>query len=297
MHRIGRFAALVFLAYGLQLTAYSRAAESPAPVRQPVWSVEGKTNTLYLLGSVHFLKASEQLPAAVDEAYADAEKLVMEIDLDDLNPLEMQQLTVELGLLPDGDSLEQRLGAEAYAKVARHARELGLEPALLNRYRPWLAALTLVQMQLMKMGLDPTSGVERRLAVRAEQDDKPIEGLETLGEQLGLLAALPEKQQREFLLYSVEDAERAAEEVDVLLAAWRRGDAEALGEVLSKGFDDYPELYRPLTTERNRKWLPRLEALLDDADDYLVIVGALHLVGDDSVIELLEKRGYEVRQH
>lgn len=297
MHRTGQFAAMIFLACSLQPTAYSRAAESPTPGHQPVWSVQGKTNTVYLLGSVHFLNASEKLPAAADTAYEDAEKLIMEIDLDDLDPIEMQHATLELGMQPEGRSLEKQLGADSYAKVAAYARELGLEPALLNRFRPWLAALTLVQMHLMKMGLDPNSGVERRVAARAAQDRKPIEGLETLREQLGLLASLPEKQQREFLMYSVEDTERVAEEIDALLAAWRRGDAAALAELLSEGFEDYPDLYRPLTIERNRKWLPALEALLDDEDDYLVVVGALHLVGEDSVIELLEKNGLKVRQH
>lgn len=112
-----------------------------------------------------------------------------------------------------------------------------------------------------------------------------------------MLASLPDEQQREFLLYSVEDAERATEEIDALLAAWRRGDAKALADLLSEGFEEYPDLYRPLTVERNRKWIPTIEEFLDDKDDYLIVVGTLHLVGDDSVIELLEKKGHEVKQH
>ncbi|MGH8177585.1 MAG: TraB/GumN family protein [Steroidobacter sp.] len=273
------------------------AAESPAPARQPLWSLEGKTNTVYLLGSVHFLSPSEKLPAAADAAYLDAEKLIMEIDMDDLDPIEMQQATLELGLLPPDESLEKHLGADTYAKVAAKARELGVDPALLNRFRPWFAAMTLVQMHLVKMGLDPNSGVEKRLTARAGADRKSIEGLETLREQLGLLASLPDAQQREFLLYSVEDTERAVREVDALLAAWRRGDSQVLADLLSEGFEEYPDLYRPLTVERNRKWLPVIEGLLDDEYDYLVVVGTLHLVGENSVVELLQKQGHEVRQH
>lgn len=273
------------------------AAESPAPARQPLWSLQGKTNTVYLLGSVHFLSPSEKLPAAADAAYVDAEKLIMEIDMDDLDPIEMQQATLELGLLPPDQSLEKHLGADTYAKVVTKARELGVDPALLNRFRPWFAAMTLVQMHLIKMGLDPDSGVEQRLTQRAAADKKSIEGLETLREQLGLLASLPDEQQREFLLYSVEDTERAVREVDALLAAWRRGDSQVLADLLSEGFEEYPDLYRPLTVDRNRKWLPVIAGLLDDEDDYLVVVGTLHLVGENSVVELLQKQGHEVRQH
>jgi uncharacterized protein YbaP (TraB family) len=261
-----------------------------------LWSLQGKTNKVYLLGSVHLLKESEALPAAIDSAYADAEALVMEIDMDDLDPAQMQQAVMELAAQPPDQSLQQQLGAPTYEKFATQARALGLDPAMLDRFRPWFAAITLVQAQLMKMGFDPESGVERRLTRRATADKKPIEGLETVREQLEIMARLPEKQQREFLLYSVEDAERMATEVDELLGAWRNGDAAAMAKLLQEGFDEYPDLYRPLTVERNRKWIPQIEALLNARDDYLVVVGALHLVGTDSVIDLLERKGHKVKQ-
>ena len=261
-----------------------------------LWSLQGKTNKVYLLGSVHLLKESEKLPAAIDSAYADAEKLVMEIDMDDLDPVQMQRDVMELAALPEGQTLEQQLGPQVYERFATQSRALGIEPTMLNNFRPWFAAITLVQLQLMKMGFDPESGVERRLTARAATDGKPIQGLETPREQLEIMARLPEKQQREFLLYSVEDADRMTSEVDKLVAAWRQGDATQMAKLLQEGFDEYPDLYRPLTVDRNRKWIPQIEQLLDGRDDYLVVVGALHLVGTDSVIDLLERKGYKVEQ-
>lgn len=293
---IMRYASLLICVLLLHPAAASPAAEQ-APARHSLWSLKGRTNTVYLLGSVHFLSQSEQLPAIVDAAYGEAESLIMEIDMDDLDPMEMQQVTLELGLLPPDQTLEQLLGAATYATVAQKARALGIDPGMLNRFRPWFAAMTLVQLHLMKMGLDPNAGVEQRLTVRASGDGKPIQGLETLRQQLGMLAALPDEQQREFLLYSVEDTERATREIDALLAAWRSGNSDELAKLLSDGFEEYPDLYRPLTVDRNRQWIASIEDLLDDRDDYLIVVGTLHLVGKDSVIELLEARGHEVKQH
>jgi uncharacterized protein YbaP (TraB family) len=221
----------------------------------------------------------------------------MEIDMDDLDPTEAQQVTMELGMQPAGQSLQQQLGKQTYAKLETRAREVGIDPELLNRFKPWFAGMTLMQLQLMKMGLAPSSGVEQRFTSRATADKKPIYGLETLREQLGMLAGLPEKQQREFLLYSLEDADRMEAEIDDLLTAWRRGDTKALAQLLAEGFERYPDLYRPLTTERNRRWLGQVEGLLDDRDDYLVVVGTLHLVGKDSLIDLLEGKGHRVLQH
>ena len=282
-----RFFPLLLLLLG------AAAANSAEPQQKHIlWSLKGKTNTVFLLGSVHFLRPSEQLPAAVDTAYAEAEQLLMEIDMDDLDPVHAQQVTLELGMLPSGETLEAQLGASAYAKVSEQARAIGIEPMMLNRFRPWLAALTLVQLQLVKMGLDPSAGVEQRFVTRAAADRKEIKGLETLREQLAMMANLPLAQQREFLLYSVEDTERATREIDALIAAWREGNAEELEKLMTEGFEKYPDLYRPMTVDRNRKWVAPLEALLDDKDDYLVIVGALHLVGKDSVVDLLEKRGH-----
>jgi uncharacterized protein YbaP (TraB family) len=278
----------------LWLSASACAADQQ---HHSLWSLKGKTNTVYLLGSVHFLNESEKLPAVLDEAYKDAEVLLMEIDMDDLDPAETQQVTLELGMLPAGQSLEQQLGKPTYAKLSARAQEVGIDPMLLNRFKPWFAAMTLVQLQLVKMGLAATSGVEQRFTTRAVADKKPIHGLETLREQLGMLAGLPDRQQREFLLYSIDDADRMAEEIDELLSAWRRGDSKALAALLAEGFEQYPDLYRPLTTDRNRRWLGQVEALLDDREDYLVIVGTLHLVGKDSLIDLLEHKGHTVVQH
>ena len=297
------FAALCALFLGLsfapatELTAAEATRPQAAPQRHSLWSLKGKSNTVHLLGSVHFLSETEQLPKALDDAYRGADVLLMEIDMDDLDPMEAQRITLELGMLPTGDSLEQQLGPQAWSMMVARAQELGIAPDILNRFQPWLAAMTLVQLQLMKMGLAPTAGVEQRFTARAVADKKPIHGLETVREQLSMLAGLPSKQQREFLLYSIEDAERMTQEVDALLSAWRRGDSEALAQLLAEGLEQYPDLYRPLTTERNRRWLGQVEALLDDREDYLVVVGTLHLVGKDSLIELLEAKGHRVVQH
>jgi uncharacterized protein YbaP (TraB family) len=272
------------------------AADSEPAQHHILWSLQGKTNSVYLLGSIHMLQPSEKLPAAIDAAYADAESLLMEIDMDDLDPAQMQQDVSELAMQPANQTLRQQLGPEAYQKLVSKVQPLGVDPAALDPFKPWFAAITLVQVQMMKVGFDAESGVERRLTHRAVEDRKPIRGLETAREQLEIMARLPDKQQREFLLYSVEDAERMMSELDQLLSAWRRGDAKGMAKLLQEGFDEYPDLYRPLTVERNRHWVPQIEELLDDKDDYLVVVGALHLVGTDSVIDLLERKGYKIKQ-
>jgi uncharacterized protein YbaP (TraB family) len=263
----------------------------------PVWEVKGQRNTVYLAGSIHMLSPSDTLPASFDTAYADADKIVMEIDMDDLDPLAAQTAMMELGLLPENQTLQQMLGADGNAQLEAQAQAIGIDPIMLSRFRPWLAAVTLTQLQLMKKGMSPQSGVEMRLVERAQRDGKDITGLETLNEQLGLMANLPDRQQTQFLLYTLKEAAQADREIDSMLKAWRSGDTDALAKTLEKGFREFPELYGPLTVERNRKWMTRIGELLRADQDYLVVVGVLHMAGKDGLLDLLERKGYKIKQH
>lgn len=273
------------------------ASSAWAADSHPLWSFQGKHNTVYLLGSIHVLSPSEQLPAVVDQAYKEAEVLVMEVDMDDLDPLAAQQAALQYGLLPENESLADHLDAATAAKLETAISGLGVPSAMFNRFRPWLAAITLTQLQLLKLGLNPQSGVEQRFVAKAAADGKEIQGLETLEEQLGLLANLPPRLQVSFLTQTIEEGEQLEREVDTMLNAWRTGDGRALEKYLERAMREHPDIYKPLTVDRNRRWMSRLESIANERDDYLVIVGVLHLVGDDGVVDMLERRGYRVRQH
>jgi uncharacterized protein YbaP (TraB family) len=263
-----------------------------------LWAVEGQHNTVYLLGSIHVLRVSDGgLPQVADAAYADAEQLVMEIDMDDgaAEPLSLLGSMQRAATLPAGTTLRSVLGSD-YPQVQAQALEAGIDLGPLDGYAPWFVAITLMSLELARRGFDPALGIEHTLAARAGRDHKPISGLETADQQFAVLSSLPLPEQKRFLLMSLDEAGRMDEELESMLAAWRAGDTDKLETLLSAEFERFPELYKPLTEDRNRAWVGRLVDLLDDQDDYLVVVGALHLVGRNSVVDLLRQRGYEVRQ-
>jgi len=289
-----------FAALALALLASVAAGRAVAEDRGVLWTLQGRQNTVYLLGSVHVLRPGDAaLPRAALDAYADAEQLVMEIDLDDAalgDPLAIAQQMQASAALPAGQSLQSVLGSD-YAEVARRASEAGLELAMFDRFQPWFVATLLLQLELAKRGFDPALGIEQQLAGRAVADRKPIMGLETPAQQFAVLSGLSLADQKRFLLMTLDESAQADAELEQLLAAWRKGDITALAALLSDEFERFPQLYRPLTEDRNRAWVGQLGDLLDDRDDYLVVVGALHLVGRNSVVDLLRQRGYTVTQH
>jgi uncharacterized protein YbaP (TraB family) len=284
------------VAAGLALALLAVSAHADV-ASNPLWLIKGKHNSVYLLGSIHVLRASDYpLSKAITSAYADAEVLYMEIDLDDIDEDAAHAFTLSHGLLPAEQSLRQVLGANDFADADERARALGVDLELYARFEPWVAALAVVQAQIAGLGLDPQHGVEQHLLRRATSDKKPVRGLETLTDQLGVFDALTLDRQSRFLLMSLEDAVGVSDEVDDMIAAWRRGDSERLAETLSDEFAPFPDLYAPLIVTRNRNWAAQIVELLDDEDDYLIVVGALHLVGKDSVIELLRSRAIPARQ-
>jgi uncharacterized protein len=264
-----------------------------ARAASPIWVIHGAHSTLYLAGSVHLLPEQDAvLPAAFDRAYGASSKLVMELDLGNLDQTAAAGWMLEHGSLPAGTSLRNVLGEQRYARVAAAASELGLPPELLNSQAPWVVALELADLDYLRLGLDPQHGVEEQLVQRAQADGKPTAGLETLDEELGSLEALPREEQLRMLDQTVSELKDTPGELREVLIAWRHGDAPKLAALLSREYRDFPALYGPLVTVRNQQWLPQIERLLSGQQNCLVVVGSLHLVGAGGLLELLRKDGF-----
>jgi hypothetical protein len=262
-----------------------------------MWKLDGETNTVYLLGSVHLLRADDHpLPSIIDEAYGEAETLIMELDMDDIDPVEAQSLVSELGLIQDDRSLSDLMGPERYAEAEALANSAEIPLTMLGKSEPWLAAITVEQLMLARIGFNPLFGIENHLMEKAVGDNKEIIGLETIREQLEFLDSMSLESQRALLLQSLKESVDIQKIMDELVHAWRHGDIAFMEDNMLDEMKRYPELYSTIVVERNLNWLKKIEELLDDDDDYLIVVGALHLIGEDGVPALLTKRGREIQQ-
>jgi uncharacterized protein YbaP (TraB family) len=283
------------VALALFFAAAAPAGDDGHPVT--AWRLDGAENRVYLLGSVHLLRKEDHpLPEVIGDLYEDAETLVMEMDVDDVDVGQAQDLIRELGMIEAGHRLAELMGAEAWSRARALAAKVHIPLAALERSEPWLAAITVEQLVLARIGFDPEYGIENHLAGRAVEDGKEVIGMETLREQLGFLDGMSLEAQRELLLQSLEESAEIETLMDELVCAWRYGDLALLERNMLAEIRKYPELYAALVVERNRRWASRIAELTDDADDYLVVVGALHLVGEDGLPALLEQRGHELTQ-
>lgn len=249
-----------------------------------LWRVAGETNSVYLLGSIHLLREQDHpLPTVIDEVYSDADVVVMEIDMDDLDPLSAQAAFNRAGVLTDGTTLQDLMGEDAFAAAREAAAAIDIPLELLASSEPWLAAITVEMMLLYRIGFNPALGVEVIMTQKAATDGKPIEGLETIEEQLAFLDGLPIEAQREMLLQVLIEGAAMSESIGDLIDAWHHGDTESLEEALLTSTTGLDELNEVLVSSRNRRWAETISTWLDDERDYLVVVGALHLVGEQGV--------------
>jgi uncharacterized protein YbaP (TraB family) len=262
-----------------------------------LWELHGKHNTVYVLGSIHVLRPSDYpLAPAVLDAYRDSKSVFMEINPEEISSEQVQTEMLAGALLSDGKTLPEIMGPSRYSRAQSLAREIGVELSSFDQFAPWFAAEAISQMQLTQLGFAPQAGVEMYFLDRARADGKAVAGLETAHEQLALFENLSMDAQAEYLVSSLEQAHDLPKEVEDMVRAWRRGDTSWFESELKSELGRDPILYQSLLVARNRKWIARIEAMLNDDRNYLVIVGTAHLAGRDSVIDLLKKDGIGATQ-
>ncbi|MEM9006366.1 MAG: TraB/GumN family protein, partial [Cyanobacteria bacterium P01_F01_bin.86] len=262
-----------------------------------LWEIESPSNTVYLLGSIHMLRETDYpLSRPIQAAFEEAENVVFEIDLGAAQGTNM--LAVLEAANPDipGESLADALSPETYELAAEAAASVGLPIAGFNRFEPWFFFISLQGLKLAELGFEPDYGVDFHFYNEAQVSEREILALETLEEQLGFFDDLSPQIQADMLEQTILELDLLESSLDAMVAAWKSGDVNSFESLIFEGFADYPEVYEVLLTRRNQNWLEDIESFINQSEDYLVIVGAAHLVGNDSLVNLLQERGYEVEQ-
>ena len=279
------------------ISATVQARENTFDNTLPLWQLDGIDNKIFLLGSIHVLRKQDHpLPERFDAVFEEAETIIMELDMDDVDPIATQREVLELGMIHDGGTLESLMGPEFYRQAKANADAANIDLAMLAQSEPWYAAITTELLSVMRLGFNPRYGIEMYITGKAKAQKKEILGLETNRQQLEFFDELSLEAQSRYLIQSLSDAAGAKEAMGEIIDAWRHGDIEFLEDNLLSTLQKFPEVYEALLKRRNQAWIEPIEALLNADDDYLIVVGAAHLIGEDSVLALLEQRGISATQ-
>lgn len=284
--------------------AVAAAVAPPVPL---MWKVSDADNDLYLLGSFHMLRPGDYpLSKDVDDAFDDAEALAFELSPEELLSPQLGMAMGQAALRTDGKPLNSELPEATVAKLdawttanSKELQTMGVPAQALQMFEPWFVGLLISIAEMNKQGLDPQLGLDMHLIGRAGKASKSTTGLEKASEQIAVFDGMGKEEQLMFLDESLNEAVDAKEEIEKLHSAWRRGDQNALWDGMAADMrKQYPQLYQRINVARNDAWVPKLQRMLDDEtqDDALVVVGALHLLGEDGVVEKLRAKGYKVER-
>jgi len=263
----------------------------------PVWKVSNGSDYFYIGGTVHVLAEDDYpLPSAFAKAYSTADILILEADISKTQTPEFQQQLLQKMRYPQGLSLIDFLEPTTFDALTAYCESRHIPLHSLTQFKPGMLTVMMTMAELQRLGLAST-GVDQYFYSRAKKDGKTIRYLESVEQQLTLLANMGKGKENELIEYTLRDINRIDEVMGELKDAWRAGD---LNQLTKLGITPMQEmdatLYRQLAVDRNNDWMPNLLSLFNNQKKELVLVGALHLAGDDSVLKLLGDSGYRIEQ-
>lgn len=263
-----------------------------------VWRVRSKSGgQLFLCGTIHLLRESDYpLPPAYDLAYSASHELILELPPGAADGQDLANRMRQLGTFSDGQSLQAMLSERNWHRLSAWSSKRGLDPTVLDRFRPWFVSLLMVSTEYAALGAAPDRGVDQYFEDRAKQDGKPGKGLETVEQQLALFSEMTEQEAKEVLEQTLAEMESVEAEYENMIRAWRIGDLEALQDLLFREAEAYPGLMESFLYQRNRAWVPALEQVIESGGRAMVLVGAGHLGGEQGIVNLLRLKGYDVQQ-
>lgn len=262
-----------------------------------VWKIQKDDSVLFLGGTFHLLRPSDfPLPPEFEKAYQASDLLVFETDLGKFKDAATQQKLMSKAMYTDGSTIDKYLSAKTYRLLNEYCIANGIPLANLKQFKPSIISLMIANVELTKIGV-AQEGVDTFFYQLATKDKKGIEGFETIDEQIQFIVTMGEGNEDAFITQSLRDVESFKKDYQTMVAAWKKGNVKKLNHLfVAEIKTKMPKLYKELLTDRNKKWLPMIDAYHRTPEKEFILVGAGHLVGPDGIIEALKRKGYKVEK-
>ena len=298
---IGKTTAVLILCLVL-VTSCSTPVDNEDTSLSFLWEVSSDTNTVYILGSVHVARADlYPLAEAIENAYEVAEYLVVEFNTNAVSTSGMTTLLMEKGMYPSGESLRNNISEDLYSRLHDRLMELdssGLMFSSISLFEPWVVTTTIAELDYMALDYEAEYGIETHFLEKAEADGRDILELESAEFQLDMFDNMSYELQI-LMLEDAVDNPVTEDEMEAMFEAWSTGDTIKMEQMVFEDIEE-DENYRIFSNiiidERNFQMVDKIEQYLQGDETYFVVVGAAHLVGENGIINLLDSKGYTVRQ-
>ena len=295
MSFIKRIGAYLFLALYLLSPGVGQAADKVF-----MWKADNGRGAIYLLGSIHTAdKSFYPMDPAIMAAFDRSSRLVVEVDINNQDQQALQQMLLMKGFYSDGDSLDKHISEETQKAIVKYLDGNEMMMQVVGRMRPWAVYVTLEEMEMRKVGLDPTLGIDLHFLEKASEEGKKISELESMEMQLELLAGFADDLQENLIMMTITDTSKRRDSVGSIIFAWKSGNAPLMENLVFASLKDDPKMepvYEKMFFLRNAEMADNIARMAARGETIFVVVGAGHLVGDRGVVQLLKNKGYSITQ-
>lgn len=271
---------------------------SVSNAKTAVWKASKDGNTVYLGGTVHLLAKSDYpLPNAFETAYKDSQEIVLETDISAAMDLGFQMKSMKIVMFQDDRTLSTVVSDKNYKALSELLETKGLPISMFEKFTPAGVSLTLAALEMQKMGMAETLGVDKHFYDRAQSDSKKAHFLETTDEQLSFIESMNSLDPDKIIESAIEENLDFQAKMDSILQAWKNGDLDALEETgIDEMQSEFPKLYQVLLVQRNNAWIKEINRFIESPEVEFILVGALHMAGDDGLLVQLKSQGFKVEQ-
>ncbi|AKR55676.1 hypothetical protein XM25_07660 [Devosia sp. H5989] len=260
-----------------------------------MWLAHKGDTRIWLFGSVHLLPPGiEWRSEILESALQNADTVYFEAIVDLEDPGADAREAMGKYLVPSGSRLLDLLTPEERELVAWAAKEVGAPLSGLNIFRPWVAAEVLATFLAARQGFDFAAGVD--VTLQGEVSRNKLRAFETLADQFAFFDEIPADQQIAYLLSTAKGIQTTPDALKAIVANWAAGKPEEIAENVADDLGTGGSTDDILLHRRNARWLEELKTLLGEPGDTLVVVGAAHLAGDGSLVDLLEAEGLTIER-
>ncbi|MCF7793788.1 MAG: TraB/GumN family protein [Candidatus Cloacimonetes bacterium] len=271
-----------------------------------MWEVQGGKNKAYLLGSNHTMpKDVYPLDEQIEKAFEESDKLVVEVDATSIDQQEVNNYIVMHAIYRDSMNLKTVLPDDVYKTVNEEIMELGFQDDQVKVYKPWFVSINLSLGALQKIDVEKDQGIDLHFLNKAKEREMPVLELETAISQFKALSSMDEDVQKDVLINSLAELDDIPKFFDKLLIAWKDGDADKMNELsrlkILEAEEELPgirDYYNELFLKRDKKIVEKIADYLESEEEntYFIIVGAVHLVGEDGLLQMLQDKDYKIVQ-
>jgi len=267
-----------------------------------IWKISSNDSHVYLLGSIHVASPDiYPLDNDIEAAFEMSDKLVVEININEVSMLGTMMLLDKYGTYPEGEGLQEHLPESLYRQLENAFLEIGTPLSMIDNYRPWVIVTMLEGTVMVEQDYSAEYGIDFHFLEKAVNRDMEILELETVEYQFEIMSDVRDELMIQMLEMSFKepDMDDYIDPVGFMFALWEEGDAERMAELVFKDLDEEPALapyYEVLFDQRNINMIAKIEEYLADEYIYFIVVGAGHLVGEKGLINLLDEAGYTIEQ-